>query len=272
MTRRTFQSTSGRIKIEPPSPERLPNGSSIENFDGMSAQSGDSTYAAHRHHRQNSSWTSPSQYTELVGPYGGQQRTPCPIQTSFPQPKLEPCLPSIHDLTYPPLSTPATYTYGSSAGPYGDHRNYAIKAEPPYPVKVESQSYYDSSQSRYGHSYQQVNRPSAPPLDYGGYPSMYHYKSIAFPSPYPVEYIPSPTSPHHPVSPTVSNGGDCLGAGGRKRRGNLPKGVTDYLKRWFMAHLEHPYPSEDEKQQFAHDTNLSIPQVRSRCCSGRDLD
>lgn len=47
----------------------------------------------------------------------------------------------------------------------------------------------------------------------------------------------------------------------KRRRGNLPKQVTDLLKEWFRAHKNHPYPSEDEKQMLMCQTGLTITQV-----------
>ena len=47
----------------------------------------------------------------------------------------------------------------------------------------------------------------------------------------------------------------------KRRRGNLPKHVTDLLRRWYSEHRLHPYPTEDEKQQLMSDTGLSIAQV-----------
>jgi hypothetical protein len=44
----------------------------------------------------------------------------------------------------------------------------------------------------------------------------------------------------------------------RKRRGNLPKETTDKLRTWFVAHLQHPYPTEDEKQDLMRQTGLQI--------------
>jgi len=44
----------------------------------------------------------------------------------------------------------------------------------------------------------------------------------------------------------------------RKRRGNLPKETTDKLRSWFMAHLHHPYPTEDEKQELMRQTGLQM--------------
>ncbi|KAH8895002.1 hypothetical protein GQ53DRAFT_73409 [Thozetella sp. PMI_491] len=47
----------------------------------------------------------------------------------------------------------------------------------------------------------------------------------------------------------------------RKRRGNLPKETTDKLRAWFMAHLGHPYPTEDEKQELMRQTGLQMNQI-----------
>ncbi|KAI0544576.1 hypothetical protein F4679DRAFT_589358 [Xylaria curta] len=56
-----------------------------------------------------------------------------------------------------------------------------------------------------------------------------------------------------------------LGANGegkqRKRRGNLPKETTEILRNWFVAHLGHPYPTEDEKQALMRETNLQMNQI-----------
>ncbi|PGH06781.1 hypothetical protein GX51_02222 [Blastomyces parvus] len=47
----------------------------------------------------------------------------------------------------------------------------------------------------------------------------------------------------------------------KKRRGNLPKSVTDVLRAWFHEHLDHPYPSEEDKQMFISRTGLTISQI-----------
>lgn len=44
----------------------------------------------------------------------------------------------------------------------------------------------------------------------------------------------------------------------RKRRGNLPKETTDKLRAWFVSHLTHPYPTEDEKQELMRQTGLQM--------------
>ncbi|CAO3660195.1 unnamed protein product [Rhizopus stolonifer] len=47
----------------------------------------------------------------------------------------------------------------------------------------------------------------------------------------------------------------------RKRRGNLPKEVTEFLKQWLLLHKRHPYPTEREKQQLADETGLMVSQI-----------
>jgi hypothetical protein len=57
-----------------------------------------------------------------------------------------------------------------------------------------------------------------------------------------------------------------MGIGGdskqRKRRGNLPKETTDKLRAWFMSHLSHPYPTEDEKQELMRQTGLQMSKYK----------
>lgn len=52
-----------------------------------------------------------------------------------------------------------------------------------------------------------------------------------------------------------------LDADGKKRRGNLPKEVTEMLRQWFADHIAHPYPTEEEKQRLMHLTGLNMSQV-----------
>ena len=52
----------------------------------------------------------------------------------------------------------------------------------------------------------------------------------------------------------------------KRRRGNLPKAVTDTLRAWFQEHVANPYPTEDEKQMLMDRTGLTISQVRSTFC------
>ncbi len=69
-------------------------------------------------------------------------------------------------------------------------------------------------------------------------------------------------------------GGGSMGGGGmrtgdsrqRKRRGNLPKETTDKLRSWFITHLHHPYPSEDEKQELMRQTGLQMSTSHPPVC------
>lgn len=85
-----------------------------------------------------------------------------------------------------------------------------------------------------------------------------------------------PNTPHHyPEYLRMGDMGIGLGYGApaiglgmpadctkqRKRRGNLPKETTDKLRSWFMAHLHHPYPTEDEKQELMRQTGLQMNQI-----------
>ena len=47
----------------------------------------------------------------------------------------------------------------------------------------------------------------------------------------------------------------------KRRRGNLPKHVTEYLKHWLLLHKSHPYPTEGEKQKLADETGLFVNQI-----------
>jgi hypothetical protein len=74
-------------------------------------------------------------------------------------------------------------------------------------------------------------------------------------------------NPHSPSSAgPMSEAGDQPH---KKRRGNLPKPVTDILRTWFHEHLDHPYPSEEDKQMFMSRTGLTISQVGSHSVLSR---
>ena len=57
---------------------------------------------------------------------------------------------------------------------------------------------------------------------------------------------------------SVSNGS---ASGQLRRRGKLPKHITEHLKSWLMSHTEHPYPTEEEKHEFCAVTSLDINQI-----------
>ncbi|KAI8580106.1 hypothetical protein K450DRAFT_239438 [Umbelopsis ramanniana AG] len=64
-------------------------------------------------------------------------------------------------------------------------------------------------------------------------------------------------SDSHSVKP--ANGGSNSSL--RRRRGNLPKNVTAFLRNWLVQHKRHPYPTEDEKIDLARRTALTVNQI-----------
>lgn len=106
------------------------------------------------------------------------------------------------------------------------------------------------------------DRSYNPPLDFNRYgPSYDHYRS---PLAYEGGYRSLETSPYnmkysqllsYPMMGYPSHGN------GRRRRGNLPKPITDILRLWLQEHLDHPYPSDEQKQIFIQRTGLTISQV-----------
>lgn len=102
---------------------------------------------------------------------------------------------------------------------------------------------------------------------YAAYNSPYTIKS-----PYDPATLSEPFGSYYPHgqswSQNVPNpytsgyvGSDSASISGRRRRGNLPKHITDILRAWFHDHLDHPYPTDEDKQMFIERTGLTISQV-----------
>lgn len=85
----------------------------------------------------------------------------------------------------------------------------------------------------------------------------YHYSPMAYQS----DPDHAQAALNHPPQSNFGILGDPVGSSNRRRRGNLPKPTTDILKAWFQAHLDHPYPSEEDKQMLMSRTGLSMNQV-----------
>lgn len=91
----------------------------------------------------------------------------------------------------------------------------------------------------------------------------------------------SSTSTHHPVGLYYNNKVDekesfyppllkstspiknssTVDATKKRRRGNLPKEVTEFLRKWLIQHKKHPYPAEKEKADLARHTGLTVNQI-----------
>lgn len=124
-------------------------------------------------------------------------------------------------------------------------------------------------------TYPQTGPPFSPPQPFHQQPFSYsgyqQPRNQAYGSshPLPVSHDRTPFSSHgyhgqnmqNPHEGYMSGYGDmsmCSDSKTRKRRGNLPKETTDKLRAWFVAHLQHPYPTEDEKQELMRLTGLQM--------------
>lgn len=155
------------------------------------------------------------------------------------------------------MPSPCTDNYGYNYGTVHEpeHSHYQSRRTPMYDqVHRNHQSYNDSNCN--GNLFPSAQARHLPTYDASkGY------------APLPTGYVDrdySPDSPRTMSSSPYSHFG-ILGDGGdsrsKKRRGNLPKPVTDILRGWFHEHLDHPYPSEDDKQMLVTRTGLTISQV-----------
>ncbi|KAK4511927.1 uncharacterized protein ATC70_003926 [Mucor velutinosus] len=72
--------------------------------------------------------------------------------------------------------------------------------------------------------------------------------------------IISPTSTAATTSSSSTNTKNDASAV-KRRRGNLPKEVTEFLRKWLIQHKKHPYPAEKEKADLARHTGLTVNQI-----------
>ncbi|KIV90205.1 hypothetical protein PV10_07535 [Exophiala mesophila] len=217
----------------------------------MSTRSMDPYYES-RHHRQTSSWA-PSQYSDMLQSYEPQPR---PQYASLPQ--LTPSrpnssLPPLRDLTIGPDPNypPPAGIYSHSYAPSGSTSTSIESGS--YP---NDRAYYETNQ-RYGQDHPPTNRPQPPPVS----PDYYRYPSGTIPYQAPsygsIDYSNGSLISPHPSSPSITD----ADSRNRRRRGNLPKPITDILRTWFHDHLDHPYPTEEDKQAFVSQTGLTMNQV-----------
>ncbi|KAK0121773.1 hypothetical protein ONS95_010059 [Cadophora gregata] len=166
-----------------------------------------------------------------------------------PRPDDRPTLPSLpsliqnHSSTIPRSVQPfSEYSFGS---PRASAQTY-----PPFTSSFEPSTSYQKP----------------PTYAYGYEPRGHSFSGPS--SSYPIGNDRSPfSSAHHAMYPNSMNpystdGNDREGdTRQRKRRGNLPKETTDKLRAWFVSHLTHPYPTEDEKQELMRQTGLQMNQI-----------
>ena len=129
---------------------------------------------------------------------------------------------------------------------------------------------YRSSQQPMPHSRTPISESGVSPYRESSYGYPYHhptrYQSLSTGSAHSFDRTPfTPGAYNTPYQDFVRFGdmGPASLSGDnkqRKRRGNLPKETTDKLRAWFVAHLQHPYPTEDEKQDLMRQTGLQMSE------------
>lgn len=72
---------------------------------------------------------------------------------------------------------------------------------------------------------------------------------------------PSPASSVTSSSSSSSRASSAAATGTKKRRGNLPRQVTEVLRVWLNSNLQHPYPTDEEKAQLMKETGLTLNQI-----------
>ncbi|KAJ5899754.1 hypothetical protein N7495_004498 [Penicillium taxi] len=189
-----------------------------------------------------------------------------------------------------PRSIPGSHAHHAEI-PYGEHHHeYTTRSEHhlsrrlenpargPSPIlppirdlQMSDRPGYDNRMGPrpdlYAHDYrpqQHVHSPMDHRGEHYSQPMMHsQYGHPGMPYQHDPEQISMSMSPPGMALPQANFGimGDAIDPKSKRRRGNLPKPVTDILRAWFHEHLDHPYPSEEDKQMFMTRTNLSISQI-----------
>ncbi|KAJ5549852.1 Homeobox transcription factor [Penicillium sp. DV-2018c] len=220
-------------------------------------------------------------FRELLPPHLHDEIESTPYQPQQVRPH------SAHD-----MADPRSIPYPQPSTPYESHREYTVTREhqqprmsdPALPMRLsDSRSRGPSPilppirnlDSIPGRS---MNTP--PPMEHVPRSDPFAQQDYREPGPAhePREYAQPMQSPYghayaqEQMSPMMSGGASGQGQANfgvmgepsdpttRRRRGNLPKPVTDILRAWFHEHLAHPYPSEEDKQMFMTRTGLTISQ------------
>ena len=113
-----------------------------------------------------------------------------------------------------------------------------------------------------GYSYSHTNRDSSPPLqaDCMSYSNV-HSRDYPYTMGQYLERSPFNSGSGNTLYPLSFDSNGDYDSKHKRRRGNLPKAVTDILRGWFADHLAHPYPTEEEKQMLMVQTGLAMSQV-----------
>lgn len=171
-----------------------------------------------------------------------------------------------------PAFPAANALYPPSRAPVMESRNRDLCSLPPIYSHCDNtnlNAYSNSSSTPLAHHepvspYSQSRRDPPPARP----PTMPGYSNGRQPPDYPYATNHHPERPFNGCSTAKiyhpSFDGDYGDGKQKRRRGNLPKAVTDTLRLWFTEHVAHPYPTEEEKQFLMSRTGLTISQVSFR--------
>lgn len=168
------------------------------------------------------------------------------------------------------------YAYRSSAGMPRSSLPSLRSLSMPYPYESPSAQHAHTSRNGYDNGAAEPTR-----ADSGGHSTPYYdgSPSLRQESIHPSRGSSLHSSPrHHPYAMShgqshhAPSSGHAYESGSAqtvvgsptsmpRRRGKLPKPVTDLLKSWLLDHSAHPYPTEEEKRRLCASTGLSISQV-----------
>jgi hypothetical protein len=92
-------------------------------------------------------------------------------------------------------------------------------------------------------------------------------------APLTIPVPPGDTTPSATQSASPTPAGDSPPASTpappARRRGKLPKHVTETLRTWLLSHADHPYPTEEEKKMLCNVTSLTLSQVSNWMINAR---
>lgn len=140
-----------------------------------------------------------------------------------------------------------------------------------HPTSYNAPRGYSNGDAQCADGYYSTPRLGAP---------QYHSASTTYaPASYSYQVSPNysghyagPNGHHYPNGyhwPVQFESEDMTSQVPKKRRGNLPREITDMLKQWFEEHLAHPYPTEEEKQLLCRRTGLQMTQVSTSVMTWR---
>lgn len=212
-----------------------------------------------------------------VYPPGDIDRRRLSIISSTTQAEI-PFLPSVSSMTSPRGSSSESERHGIHSLP--SLLSHTLPPTPStsgsrYPYDTDYPPHLSNSTAYYRHSgeYSSYLPPSPPSNTQFSSHSPTHPAPLltqAYPNPREGMYIPRLSQPvsmpdQSPFSPSTPGGLETFDQvarlGNKRRRGNLPKHVTDTLRNWLTNHVAHPYPTEDEKQQLCQITGLNMNQI-----------